>query len=200
MAPRTLSMLVSLLLLSAATAIGEPPRPNTGEVSITVARFEELLAAARVKPPVEPDEPPPIEASLEGLMVQARIRGEHAEIVVDVTVRSLSKNWVAIPILCQETTVASVKLDGKPATLGQEGGRYVLHLEKPGEHELRIEYSTPVEKLVGGHRIQFCVPRAVSGKISTLPVGTCTRRIASSVSFSVVSYPTQPSPRETAFA
>ncbi len=63
-----LSTLVALVL---ASACGAAPAtvPESGNVVISVQRFEELLDAARKDPDPDPDpdEPPPLEASLESL-------------------------------------------------------------------------------------------------------------------------------------
>ena len=143
-------------------------------MEISVERFEELIEAARKKPdpPPDPEPAPPIDASLDRMELQVQVKEGHANVEAAVILRVLSEAWVKVPLLATDTAVASITVDGKTSALGEEEGRYVLHLKGRGDHRVVLRYSAAVERLVGGSRLQFSVPRTVSATLHATIPGT----------------------------
>ncbi|MFC1850895.1 hypothetical protein ACFL27_11935 [candidate division CSSED10-310 bacterium] len=150
-----------LFLLVGMTASAQ----EAEHVRISVEKFEQLLQAAQAKPtptPV-PEALPPIDFSLSTATYQVTVQEKFARIKCVVEMTILSKEWVKIPLVTSDTALAQVQLDRKSTTLHREGNRYWLHLKAPGQHQLEINYSAPVERLIGGYRLQFSTPTTVSG-------------------------------------
>jgi hypothetical protein len=146
--------------------------PRPGNVTLPVARFEELLEAARRKPPdpPRPEIPPPVDVAIDSLAAAVSVAGDHAEVHLDVVIRVLAEEWVTVPLLAASTGVSKVSVDGAARALSEQGGHHVLHLKGRGDHRVAIDLRTPVETLVGGRRLRFSVPAAVAQSlVATLP-------------------------------
>lgn len=145
---------------------------ETEHVRISVEKFEELLKAAEAKPTPTPvaESLPPIDFSLSAGSHNINVRGQSADITCVINMNVLSKEWVKIPLVSSETAISSVHLDGTLTSLKRDENRYYLHIKSPGLHNLEIHYSVPVERLIGGYRLQYSAPMTVSGKLKmTIP-------------------------------
>ncbi|MEM7246524.1 MAG: hypothetical protein AAF533_14325 [Acidobacteriota bacterium] len=104
--------------------------------------------------------------------MNATVGEDSARIDTQVLVRVLEKrDWVKVPLLAADAAVETIVVDGERKALEEKDGYWVLHLREQGTYSVRLVYQVPVERLVGGRRLQFPVPRAPSGRFNALVPG-----------------------------
>ncbi|MCY2932220.1 MAG: hypothetical protein NTV86_22530 [Planctomycetota bacterium] len=111
-------------------------------------------------------------AQITDAQYQAVVTGQNLALTGRLKVVSLSDSPVAVPMAFGRLGLLEVKLDGKGAPLGYDGGVLVLLVTGKGEHEVTVSASAvlaevPLAKFpAGGLQLGIAIPPAVAGTMT----------------------------------
>lgn len=126
-----------------------------GRVILKRAEFQKLIQAL-VPPPPEPPMAYVTKASYKGRLAGDSLRFE-ARLLVNV--RKKSGGPVRVNLFPGQVALQEALLDGKPALVEQEQGRFFLTLDKAGDHTVSLSFSVPAPGAEGLQRASFPVAR-----------------------------------------
>jgi len=161
--PLFCACLLALLLISAASSMGQTAAHSPGWVVLPVDEYRTLHARAY---PIERDpEPPPVEATLTRVDYDLRIDGELASGRASLTVDVLKDGWVRVPVPAG-LLVREARLDGKlvslvPGAGGKAGSQLSALLSHSGRAVLLLDIAIPVVSATGEESITL--PSTASG-------------------------------------
>src|SRR5713226_7932331 len=123
--PLCCAYLLTLVLLSASSVLGQTPAHSPGWVVLPVEEYRALHAKAY---PLEREpEPPPVEATLTRVDYDLRINGDLASGRASLTVDVLKDGWVRVPIpaglLVREARIGGKLVSLLPGTSGKSGSQ-----------------------------------------------------------------------------
>lgn len=102
---------------------------------------------------------PPISAAVTEAVYSARIEKDLARIDAALTVQSLGKAWVELPIRFGEAAIGKMtSSDEKVLLIGTGNGTYSLLLPKPGEYKIKLELTARVRASPDGKSFEFECP------------------------------------------
>lgn len=151
---------IALLLLPTLLGGQEKPLPTFDETKVTIpwSELKELIENyyKAIAPPVKPPRGWVIsKASYHG------VAGKTASTIkVDFDIQTFGDDWQKVPLTYSKLPLSNATLDGKPASLFVEGGRYHLLLRGTGSHRLSATFVTQGGVKEGPNRVTFPLAEA----------------------------------------
>ncbi|MCP4697240.1 MAG: LysM peptidoglycan-binding domain-containing protein [Gammaproteobacteria bacterium] len=129
---------------------------GTAEASLPLSRWEQMQEQ------LEDAAPSPPGAVLQ---IDRTIEGEFRKGVFSGTLRTSfevlhTQGHVRAPVLDSRTSVRKVLLDGRETSLRREGGMYTLGVDKPGIHQVEVQFLQGKEDDRFARRLAFRLPPA----------------------------------------
>ncbi len=144
------------------TAVTIPDLPSAN-LQVNWSDFKALLQQLQPPPP-PPIAPPPVPWSLNSAVFLADATTPNAvRIEAEYHVHVWAEGWNKIPLLGAEAALESALLDDKPSFLSVEKDQFVLLLDHPGAHVLKVVFHVPLETKEGVASFGFpCAHSSVS--------------------------------------
>ncbi len=149
-----------LLVLPALLWAEEKPLPTLEETKVTIpwSELKELIENyyKAIAPPVKP----PRGWVISKVSYSGRAGERTSAIEVDFDIQIFGDEWQKVPLIHSNLSLSAATLDGKPASLFVEGGRYNLLLKGAGLHRLSATFVTEGGVKEGPNRISFPLAEA----------------------------------------
>lgn len=142
------------------------------QVTLPLAKYEELRARARPAPP--DSSPPPAPYALERAEVDVVAGATSARVAEDLWLTIYSDGWQEVP-LGVFSSFTKADLGALEGRVEDDDGKWVLKVRGRGTHRVRLETVVPVDPDEGAvrptWRLDFTVPQAavLRGSLTALP-------------------------------
>ncbi len=141
-------------------------------VFLPYSEFKELWEFYRRHHIAGPEDKPPVPVLISRALYELSVEGELAKGTATLTLESLEKDWVRLPLPFGGIALSDATLDGKPVLLRATKAGYELLLHERGRHTLKLTFAVKVVSRPGHKGIRFNVPKAALSKVNvTLPDG-----------------------------
>ena len=159
-------LLLSVCLLVALPAHAQDP----DIVTMTLPEFLQLYEASRIRPTPKPDAPWNFgisNATYEGRVVMDGDVPTAATFRATYRIEAYSDDpLVRVPLLPLSVAVSGARIDGRPAPIDIENGKYTLLTDKKGPFELTIDFAVDVQTTSGQSGFAFEMPSAGATQVS----------------------------------
>ncbi|MBZ0271523.1 hypothetical protein K8I61_05775 [bacterium] len=156
--------LIALALPGAARAADLPG----GAVTIPWNDFQKILT--QLQPQPTPDPEPPVEFTIGRGTLSGTLVDDRLDVRATYPLSVPKKGWAMVPLVAASAPVVEVLLDGKPASVRDDGGMIALVVKGPSEHELSFRFRATATMRPGPGAVSLPLPRA-AGQVLKLDVG-----------------------------
>jgi len=139
-------------------------------VFLPYSEFKQLWDFYRERHVAGLEDKPPVPAIISRALYELSASDELVQGTATLTIESLEKDWVRLPLGFKGIALSEATLDGKPVLLRALDSGYDLLVRERGRHTLALKFAAKVASRPGHKGIRFNVPRAALAKVNvTLP-------------------------------
>jgi len=121
---------------------------------------------------------------LQRMMIHGSVKGDHAEVTVDLAVQLRDEGWVQVPLHFDQVVLLEMHYKGpgeQILSFEPKGDGHVTWIRGPanGQHNLTLKMLVPVSQVGGCHRLQLSLPRATTSELKLqVPVAKAVGKIS----------------------